>query len=338
MCPASIVSNFLADSYRYTNMRPGEDRKPLWCNAEGVSLESVPIGNGFIPCRCHVDVAGIHDRKDSAKIRQGRSVSNCLSCEGAKNRARWHGVQLSQFGIAGSALQEYNKNDFSREGDGSMEYQLIRSKRKTISLTITPQGELVVRSPERASRREIEEILARHSLWIDRHIQKAQEASNQKAAFGFRDGEEILFLGSRVTLASSSGECRLIGNTLWLPMDESRRSEALTAWMRRQAQGYIPGRVEFYSCRMGLVPTRVSITAAKTRWGSCSGKNTLNFSLYLMGFPPEVIDAVVVHELAHIREKNHSASFYRLVENTMPDYRLHAAVLKERQREALNWV
>ena len=73
--------------------------------------------------------------------------------------------------------------------------------------------------------------------------------------------------------------------------------------MRRQAREYIPGRVEYFSSRMGLAPTRVSVTSARTRWGSCSGKNTLNFSLYLMSFPPRVIDAVVVHELAHIREK-----------------------------------
>lgn len=219
-----------------------------------------------------------------------------------------------------------------------MEYRLIRSKRKTVSLTITPQGELVVRAPARASLREIEEIAARHSQWIERQVQKAQKAASCKAAFGLRDGEEILFLGSRVVLASSQGECRLTGNTLWLPQgEEACRREALTAWMRRQAREYIPGRVEYFSSRMGFAPTRVSVTSARTRWGSCSGKNTLNFSLYLMSFPPRVIDAVVVHELAHIREKNHSASFYRLVEDTMPDYRLRAAVLREKQSEALIW-
>ena len=81
--------------------------------------------------------------------------------------------------------------------------------------------------------------------------------------------------------------------------------------------------------RMGVMPTGLHITAARTRWGSCSGKNSLCFSLFLMRYPPEAIDAVVVHELAHIRHKNHGPDFYRFVEKTLPDYRQRIALLKQ---------
>lgn len=94
------------------------------------------------------------------------------------------------------------------------------------------------------------------------------------------------------------------------------------------AKTVIPKRVEYYSKLMGLTPTAVKINSAKTRFGSCSGKNSLNFSVYLMLFPQEAIDYVVVHELAHIKHHNHSKEFYRLIEEFMPDYKTRAAMLK----------
>lgn len=88
-------------------------------------------------------------------------------------------------------------------------------------------------------------------------------------------------------------------------------------------------RVEYYSEKMGLYPASVKITSAATRFGSCSGKNSICFSYRLMLYPPEAVDYVVVHELAHIKEKNHSARFYALVERYMPDYREREKLLKK---------
>ena len=97
--------------------------------------------------------------------------------------------------------------------------------------------------------------------------------------------------------------------------------------LRREAKVYIPGRVEFYSRQMGLVPASAKITSAKRSYGSCSGKNALCFSLYLMRSPKEAVDYVVVHELAHIRYKNHGAAFYRLIGSVLPDYPARRALL-----------
>lgn len=101
------------------------------------------------------------------------------------------------------------------------------------------------------------------------------------------------------------------------------------AALRKKAARIIPGKVRYYSSVMGLEPTGVRITGARTRFGSCSPKNSLSFSCYLARYPDEAIDYVVVHELAHIREKNHGKNFYAIIESVMPDYKERIAMLKE---------
>lgn len=98
--------------------------------------------------------------------------------------------------------------------------------------------------------------------------------------------------------------------------------------LRCLAKEYIPQRVCYYARVMGVTPTGVKITSAKSRFGSCNGKNSLCFSLYLMTYPKEAVDAVIVHELAHITEKNHSQRFYDIVYKYMPDYKKREAILK----------
>lgn len=100
------------------------------------------------------------------------------------------------------------------------------------------------------------------------------------------------------------------------------------AELKRRAAAYIPVRVAHFSRLMGLVPTAVRINAARTRFGSCGTKNALNFSCLLMQYPPEAIDYVVVHELAHLRYRHHRATFYALIERYLPDYRERKQLLK----------
>ena len=114
-----------------------------------------------------------------------------------------------------------------------------------------------------------------------------------------------------------------------LPEPSPSFSENELEEMRKRTASLIYPRVEYYSALMGLTPTSVKITSAKTRFGSCSSKNALCFSLYLCLYPSEAIDYVVVHELAHIKEMNHSRNFYKVVESVLPDY-------KERQRMLKN--
>lgn len=98
--------------------------------------------------------------------------------------------------------------------------------------------------------------------------------------------------------------------------------------LKQKAEEVLPRRVEYFSKIMNLYPQTVKINLAKTRFGSCSGKNNINFSAFLMMFPIEAIDYVVVHELAHIKYKNHQKEFYDFVKLYMPDYKKRAALLK----------
>lgn len=113
-----------------------------------------------------------------------------------------------------------------------------------------------------------------------------------------------------------------------LPDFSAIDKETLTG-LKRTAVRVIPPRVAYYSRLMGLKPSAVRINAAKTRFGSCSGKNSLNFSAFLMLYPERAVDYVVVHELAHIRHHNHSKSFYHLIERYLPDYRQRRQLLRQ---------
>lgn len=169
-----------------------------------------------------------------------------------------------------------------------MDYTLIRSSRRTMALEITRDGRLLVRAPQRAPQAVIDRFVASHADWIAAHLEKQRQRAQAHP-----------------------------------PLTEDE-----LAALRQKARDILPGRVAHYAGRMGVTPTGVKITGAKTRFGSCSAKNSLCFSLYLMAYPDAAVDYVVVHELAHIRHKNHSPAFYAEVAKVMPDYRERRKLLK----------
>ena len=121
----------------------------------------------------------------------------------------------------------------------------------------------------------------------------------------------------------------IIKNSQRLSQKNELVANADTTLLRKQAKEYILPKVEYYSRLMNLYPKSVKITSAKTRFGSCSGTNSLCFSLYVMLYPKEAVDYVIVHELAHIKEKNHGRNFYAIVEKYMPDYKSRVKLLKK---------
>ena len=172
-----------------------------------------------------------------------------------------------------------------------MEYTLIKSRRKTLSLEVKEDG-LIVRAPNRTTKKEADAFVKKHEAWIEKQRQKIALRKKQTAAV------------------------------------EKLTEEELRA-LYRQAKEYLPSRVEFYAQQLGVHYGRITIRCQKTRWGSCSVKKNLNFNALLMLTPPEVIDSVVVHELCHIKEMNHSPRFYQLVRAVYPDYDRHNRWLKE---------
>lgn len=170
---------------------------------------------------------------------------------------------------------------------GETAYRLIRSRRKTVSLEITRELEILVRAPMRMSQTAINTFVDKNRGWIADKLERRRRYLQKYPE----------------------------------PTPEEIRQ------LRQRAKAELPDRVAYYSGLMDLTPTGITITAARTRFGSCSGADRISFSCLLMRYPQEAIDYVVVHELAHIRHKNHSSAFYRAVEEILPDYRSQKALL-----------
>ena len=186
-----------------------------------------------------------------------------------------------------------------------MEYRLIRSgRRKTIGIQVK-DGNVIVRAPLRTSLKEIEAFVERSGGWIEKHL---REQERQKAQ---RESE------------IASGQAA--GKLTW-PELEALAQEAVRV---------IPERVACYAPQIGVTYGRITIRNQRSRWGSCSAKGNLNFNCLLCLAPPGVLDAVVVHELCHRKEMNHSKRFYEEVLRVYPDYHKDHAWLKEHGQELL---
>ena len=168
-----------------------------------------------------------------------------------------------------------------------MEYEVIRSGRRTLALEIRA-GKLLVRAPLWTPDAQIDRFVREHRRWIEARMEKADEARRAQKL----TGEELRAL-------------------------------------KKKAARVIPARVAFFAPQIGVGYGRVTIRAQRTRWGSCGRNGNLNFNCLLMLAPPEVLDSVVVHELCHRREMNHSARFYAEVLRVFPEYRKHRQWLKE---------
>lgn len=168
--------------------------------------------------------------------------------------------------------------------------EIIRSRRKTISIEVKSSGEVKVRAPIFCTKRRINAFIKEKQGWIEKTLKNLQK--------------------SRVAS---------------VPLTQEEIKE-----LREKAKEIIPKKVAYFAETMGLKYNSIKITSATKRFGSCSGKNGLCFSLFLMQFEDSLIDYVVVHELAHTVHHNHSKAFYDLVEKYLPDYKLRQKKLKGR--------
>lgn len=168
------------------------------------------------------------------------------------------------------------------------EIKIIRSKRKTLSLEVKENGEVVLRAPFWCSGKTIDTFVNEKNDWLKSALERQKKISENK-----------------------------------VQLDDKRIAE-----LKRSAKILLPERVNYYSKIMGVEPTGIKITSAQKRFGSCSTKNSICFSYILMLYPQEAIDYVVVHELAHIRFHNHSKDFYGFIESVLPDYRNREKLLK----------
>ena len=164
-----------------------------------------------------------------------------------------------------------------------LEYTVIRSNRRTIGLEVKPDGQVIVRVPIRLPDSESCKFVHKHEEWIQKHQEIARQRLEERPPVEKLTMQEIQELAD-------------------------------------QAVKVIPQRVAYYAPKIGVDYGRITIRNQKTRWGSCSANGNLNFNCLLMLTPSEVIDSVVVHELCHRKEMNHSDRFYAEVLRVFPDY------------------
>lgn len=201
-----------------------------------------------------------------------------------------------------------------------MDIKIVYSNRRTISLTVNRMGEVILRAPKRISQSSLQKFVQRHQDWIlKRH---AEAKLKQKK---FVEGELFWYLGKQYPLLILEAPKRrlLFENAqFFISRQQLHKARNLFLdWYKNQALEVLPDRVNHYASAMGLSPKKVSIRKAETRWGSCSRAGNINFSSRLVMAPREIIDSVVVHELAHLAHHNHSKSFYQLVEKFYPNYK-----------------
>lgn len=182
----------------------------------------------------------------------------------------------------------------------NVKMELIRSRRKTLSIEIK-EDTVLIRAPFSMKEAEIYRFVKEKEHWITEHLKRAEERKRQKEAVPKLTAEEV------------------------------RQLAELAAEV-------IPQRVRFYAERMKVHYGRITIRTQKTRWGSCSSKGNLNFNCLLMLAKEEAVDYVVVHELCHLIEMNHSSAFWEQVERVMPDYKIHRQWLKDHGNEIMGRV
>lgn len=214
--------------------------------------------------------------------------------------------------------------------------EIIYSKRKTIGLEVKPDGRLVVHAPFKTSKRKILEVVLRHRRWIEnarKKMKKREEALKKESKK--KGCKEAYFLGKkyRVRIVLGQKEHILMSSSEFLLSAEyaGHEKELLKSWYKIWGYFVISERVKMYAEKNGFKYAKITITEAVRRWGSCSTKGNLCFSWRLVMCPMEVIDYVVVHELVHLKVKNHSKQFWAEVEKIYPQYKKHREWLRKNE-------
>lgn len=209
--------------------------------------------------------------------------------------------------------------------------KIVRSRRRTVALVVTANATLVVRAPFRVSLKYINGFVSAKEPWIKAKLQQAKE--NKVTTREFINGESFLYLGERYRLKVEDCDKIQLSGVLLFPKKHLPEAKVkMIEWYKEMAREIIKERADVYSKETGWEYRTIKITSAQNRWGSCSPKGSINFPWRLVMAPIHVIDYVVVHELAHILEKNHSARFWNKVEMVLPDYKQRKKWLKENRK------
>ncbi|MEO8442438.1 MAG: SprT family zinc-dependent metalloprotease [Betaproteobacteria bacterium] len=233
--------------------------------------------------------------------------------------------------IAGSLpAQSTSRERFASDGV-TIEYTLKRSRRRrSITLTIDESG-LRVGAPWRASQSRVDTVLVAHAPWITRKL--AEWQARRPLPFTWQAGATVMALGESLTLMVDAAITVTTrhGNHLCVSGgadDPARLEELVTVWLRDMAQSWFEQRAAHFARVLDVRVPSIRLSNARTRWGTCHPDGRVHLNWRLIQAPPALVDYVVVHELAHLREPNHSPRFWTWVAGVLPDYRERRQALR----------
>ncbi len=175
-----------------------------------------------------------------------------------------------------------------------MDYELKRSDRKSMAIKITPDGRIVVCVPKKTTQQNADAFVECNRKWIEAALTKTEQRRKNAEKYTINENDIPAYI--------------------------------------QKAKDYLPVRTAYWAEIMNLQPSYIHVTRAEKRYGSCNAKKGICFSYRLMAYPADVIDYVIIHELAHIKHLDHSAAFYALVEKYMPDYRKKQNILQHKEK------
>lgn len=232
-------------------------------------------------------------------------------------------------------------------GEHRVAYELRRARRSSIGFVIGSEG-LSVSAPRWVAVHDVEAALHEKSAWILRKLHEQRERSRRVAEtrVDWRDGALLPFLGSPVTLAldaatvgavlDATGDTRRLCLGLPATAAPTQIRDAVQSWLQRQARRVFEERIALFAPRLGVRVARLSLSSATTRWGSASANGAIRLNWRLVHFGLPVVDYVVTHELAHLREMNHSPAFWDVVRSVLPDYEVARMTLRRELAPALD--
>ena len=211
-------------------------------------------------------------------------------------------------------------------------YQVVKSERKTLYLTVERDNSIVIKAPKKASDEQIRKFFEKKQLWIYTKLEEKKYLSNTLKNREFLNWEWFFYFWRMYKLKLVDNEnfkLRFYKNTFELNNNFTENwKEIFIDWYKTKFKEKTYKRVEFLASKYWFSPNKISVKDLGNRWGSCTKNNNINFHWKVMLAPISVIDYIIIHELCHIKEKNHSPRFWDMLYKYMPDYEYHKEWLK----------
>ena len=216
-------------------------------------------------------------------------------------------------------------------------YHIRREKRRTLAIHVEADGRVLVCAPTKLALEEIKSYVAEKRHWIRKHVEEIRSRIASYKPHTFVEGDAFLYLGTNKRLVFGSREVTIVGDELHVPKGSPKfTKKRIEDFYKKEARAYFEVMLKEIEPAMRTRATRLWLSGAKRRWGSCNRLNGLNINWRLIMAPPPVIRSVIVHELAHTIRKDHSQAFWKIVKFHCPSYARQKKWLRDNEL-TLTW-